>query len=546
MVTSPTVPCGPEGGGLRNRYRPLVGRSHCPAERTPTPADYGPGRWVTSVALLTKVPMLIAERPILAGFHPDPSICRVGADYYLVSSSFEYAPGVPIFRSADLRHWTPIGHVLDRPEQLQITGARPSGGIYAPTLRYHAGRFWMITTNVTDPPGHLLVTATDPAGPWSRPVRIPDAHGIDPDLTWDDDGTCWLTWSGEQPTARQGILQAALDADTGALLSAPSVLWRGTGGQFPEGPHLHRREAFWYLLIAEGGTERGHAVTVARGAGPNGPFEPCPANPILTARGTDRPTQNTGHADVVQRPDGSWAIVFLGIRPRGSTPAWHVLGRETFAAELEWEDDWPRIGEPIEGTSQRPLVEALTGPALPHSWVAPSRHLADVIAYTGEHWKVTAAPHEEVFVGRRQEHFFTRTQAVIEAEAGRAGLEIRIDPFHRLSLHIEGELVQASATIGGQQLVLGQTAVASRPVLELRTQPSEEVVGTPRHGPDVIVAGILEGTDFQELGRLDGRYISTEVAGGFTGRMIGVSAHHGNVVAKSLVYLGYDHYEWFP
>ena len=129
-----------------------------------------------------------ASKPILAGFHPDPSVCRVGEDYYLACSSFEYFPGVPIFHSRDLLRWTQIGNVLDRPEQLRLDGARSSGGIYAPTLRYHDGRFHLIVTNVSGQ-GNILVTATDPAGPWSDPVSLPGVPGIDPDLAWDADGT---------------------------------------------------------------------------------------------------------------------------------------------------------------------------------------------------------------------------------------------------------------------------------------------------------------------------------------------------------------------
>ncbi|MFD0685976.1 glycoside hydrolase family 43 protein [Actinomadura fibrosa] len=485
--------------------------------------------------------MLIAQNPVIPGFHPDPSICRVGSEFYLVNSSFEYAPGVPIFRSSDLRRWSPVGHVLDRPDQLDIVGCRHSGGVYAPTLRYHQGRFWMITTNVSDGPGQLLVTASDPAGPWSRPIRVPDAHGIDPDLAWDDAGTCWLSWSGELPPGRQGILQAALNTETGALLTEPAVIWRGTGGQFPEGPHLVQRGSSWYLFIAEGGTERGHAVTVARAPRPNGPFEPCPDNPLLTARGTDWPTQNTGHADVVQRPDGSWAMVFLGVRPRGSTPAWHVLGRETFAAELDWEDGWPRLGRPIEGSATGPVVEHLTGPVPPHSWVAPSHHRADLLTFAPEgHWRLTAPSREEAFVGRRQEHFFISARAEVDPGAGRAGLEVRIDPFHRLTLSIEDGRVRASTRIGDLRVVLGEMAVAAPPVLELRTQPSEGAVGTPHQGPDLIVVGVRGATGFRELGRLDGRYLSTEVAGGFTGRMIGLVGEGPGAVVKSFVYRGCD------
>ena len=291
---------------------------------------------------------MTVQRPVLPGFHPDPSICRVGDTYYLVTTSFEYAPGVPIFRSTDLRSWEQIGHVLDRPSQLDVSKAGPSGGIFAPTLRHHDGRFWMITTNWSDDGGQLLVHAEDPAGPWSEPVRIPSAMGIDPDLAWDDDGTCLMSYAGFGPDGGEGIVQSAIDPLTGEVLTERRWLWSGTGGKFPEGPHLYRIGEWWYLLIAEGGTERGHAVTIARSRSPQGPFESNPANPLLTHRGTDEPVQNTGHADLVERPDGGWAIVYHGVRARGSSPEWHVLGRETFADEVVWDG---RLAGARPGTS---------------------------------------------------------------------------------------------------------------------------------------------------------------------------------------------------
>ncbi|WP_432970136.1 family 43 glycosylhydrolase [Dactylosporangium sp. CA-233914] len=481
---------------------------------------------------------MIPETPIIPGFHPDPSICRVGSTYYLVTSSFEYAPGVPIFSSGDLRRWKQIGHVLDRPEQLESVNARPSGGIYAPTLRHHDGLFWMITTNVTRGPGQMLVTAEDPAGPWSDPLRIPDAHGIDPDLAWDDDGRCWLSWSGELPAGQQAVLQAQLDPVTGSLLTEPMVLWRGTGGQFPEGPHLYRKDGSWYLVIAEGGTERGHAVTVARASSPSGPFEPCPSNPVLTARGTDWPTQSTGHADFVQLLDGSWAIVFLGVRPHGSTPAWHVLGRETFAARLSWDNGWPRVDCAIEPARGEVLVEALTADGIPLSFASPSDLPAELLHIDGGQWHLRGTA-EQPFVGRRQEHLFTSTRAKVGPGAG---LELRIDPHHRVTVQVGPHWVRAVATIGDMPIAIGELSMDAPSTIELRTEPSPELAGTPRHGPDLIVARAFDGRGWRDLGRIDGRYFSTEVAGGFTGRFIGLVSDNQDAVVEEFLYHGSDSY----
>ena len=249
------------------------------------------------------------QNPVIPGFHPDPSICRVGDEYFLVTSTFTYFPGVAIFRSSNLVDWTQIGNVLDRRAQLDLrsTQGNTSLGVFAPTLRHHDDRFWMITTVCTLDGGlqNFFVTAADPTGPWSDPIAI-DVFGIDPDLAWDDDGNCWVH------TALGVISRCRIDDRTGAVLDAPVTTWSGTGMQYPEAPHLLRRGDHWYLLIAEGGTERGHAVSIARGPTPSGPWESCPDNPIISHRSTDRPIQNTGHGDLVEAPDGSWWMVLLG------------------------------------------------------------------------------------------------------------------------------------------------------------------------------------------------------------------------------------------
>jgi beta-xylosidase len=480
------------------------------------------------------------QRPVLAGFHPDPSICRVGDTYYLVNSSFEYAPGVPVFRSTDLRSWEQIGNVLDRPSQLDVSAAGPSGGIFAPTLRHHDGRFWMITTNWSDDGGQLIVHADDPAGPWSEPVRIPAAVGIDPDLAWDDDGTCLMTWTGPgDDHLPAGIRSAPIDPLTGTLLGEPRWLWAGTGGKFPEGPHLYRIGAWWYLLIAEGGTERGHAVTVARSRSAQGPFESNPGNPILTHRGTDEPVQNTGHADLVERPDGGWAIVYHGVRARGSSPEWHVLGRETFADDVVWEDGWPVLTGHLDPAAPVDAVyEELGGETLPAAWVAASRFPAEVAVREDAGWRVTAKGPEPAFLGRRQEHLHARVRARLDVE-GTGGLSVRIDPRHALDVEVSGGTVRAVWAIGDVRHVLGERPVKGEPLLELRMEPAPGSGWDPR-GPDRVVAGVDDGTGFAEIGAVDGRYLSTEVAGGMTGRLVGVVSAAGRVLVRSFEYAGAD------
>ena len=221
--------------------------------------------------------------PILSGMYPDPSICRVGADFYLVTSSFEYFPGVPIFHSRDLVNWTQIGHVLTRESQLNLTGVYSSGGIYAPTLRHHAGRFYMITTLVGSPKpgGNFYVTADDPRGPWSDPIWI-DKDGFDPSLLFAD-GEVYYLRDGKGPTNdHPRVYQARLEPGMGTLRDPMQVIWEGTGGIWPEGAHLYKMKGRYYLFAAEGGTEYGHAEVVGRSDSPFGPFEPSPRNPILS------------------------------------------------------------------------------------------------------------------------------------------------------------------------------------------------------------------------------------------------------------------------
>ncbi|MCK0473380.1 glycoside hydrolase family 43 protein [Halalkalibacter sp. APA_J-10(15)] len=283
---------------------------------------------------------------VISGFHPDPSVCKVGEEYYLVTSSFEYFPGVPIYHSVNLVNWKQIGYVLTQESQLPLTRIHSyttSQGIYAPTIRYHNARFYVITTNVTVGKT-FYVWAEDPNGPWSEPVVIENLRGFDPSLFFDDDGKVYLTYAHFPGFGNDGIFQAELDIDTGRLLNEPVLIWHGTGGHSPEGPHLYKINGWYYLLIAEGGTEYGHMVTVARSRKPFGEYESCPNNPIVSNRSSDKPIQGTGHADLVQDHNGEWWSVMLGFRPV-KTSKLHHLGRETNLAPVAWDEDgWPSIG----------------------------------------------------------------------------------------------------------------------------------------------------------------------------------------------------------
>ncbi|MCL2198472.1 MAG: glycoside hydrolase family 43 protein [Defluviitaleaceae bacterium] len=287
------------------------------------------------------------QNPILPGFYPDPSVCRVGEDYYLVTSTFAYFPGVPIFHSKDLVHWKQIGNVLTRDSQLPLANTEGSQGIFAPTIREYDGIFYMITTNVSGG-GNFIVTAENPAGPWSEPFFLKGANGIDPSLYFED-GKCYYHGTCEKPDGKyygdNDIYLQELDLKEMKLVGERHVIWHSAlkNAVWPEGPHIYKKGDWYYLLISEGGTGHEHAITVARSKTLTGYYEGHKCNPILTHRhlGRDYPIVNVGHADLVETQNGEWWAVMLASRPYGGR--YRNLGRETFLVPVTWEYEWPVI-----------------------------------------------------------------------------------------------------------------------------------------------------------------------------------------------------------
>lgn len=309
------------------------------------------------------------RNPVLAGFYPDPSITRVGDTFYLVNSTFTYFPGIPVFASRDLVHWQQIGNVIDRPRELNFDGQDVSRGIFAPTIRHHDGLFYLITTAV-DSIGNAVFVAKDPAGPWSDPVPLPQLQGgIDPSLFFDDNGKAYVVNNGvpeggSKYEGHRAIWIQEFDPASRKLVGPRKVLVNGgvdisKKPIWIEGPHLYRREEWYILMCAEGGTSTQHSEVVFRSKSPWGPFEPYTGNPILTQRDlpADRsdPVINAGHADLVEAPDGSWWAVFLASRSYDGVH--YNTGRETFMLPVTWHDGWPVIlakGKPIPYVVQAP------------------------------------------------------------------------------------------------------------------------------------------------------------------------------------------------
>lgn len=291
--------------------------------------------------------MKLWKNPILEGFYPDPSICKVEGRYYLVNSTFAFYPGIPIWKSDDLQVWEQIGNVLERPLQLQLGECEHSQGIYAPTIRYHDGTYYLVTTNVGGC-GNFLVTAEKPEGPWSDPYVL-DAEGIDPSLFFEEDGSCYYIGTRERSGGGayfgdNEIWIQKLNLDTKRLEGESVPIWYGfmKHSVWPEGPHIYKKDGWYYLLYAEGGTEQHHCIAVARSRELTGPYEGNPDNPILTHRhlGKAYPVTCVGHGDLVETEDGDWYMVLLASRPQNG---YILKGRETFLAKVVWEEGWPVV-----------------------------------------------------------------------------------------------------------------------------------------------------------------------------------------------------------
>lgn len=501
---------------------------------------------------------MMYRNPVISGFNPDPSICRVGSDYYLVTSSFEYFPGVPIYHSTDLVNWTQIGYCLTRDSQLPLLKSPSSAGIYAPTIRYHNGKFYMITTNVCEM-GNFYVTAERPEGPWSDPIKI-DMPGIDPSLTFDDDGMVYATSSG--------ITVASVDIETGKLTSEKKHAWSGTGGRHAEAPHLYKIKGKYYLMLAEGGTEAGHMVTIARSDSPWGPFESCPYNPILTHRDRGGHTiQATGHADLFEAHDGTWWAVFLATRVSQNYPPVHHLGRETFLAPVTWDaDGWPVIGNngivelemsaPSFMTSELPAVSGVIRDEFdtdtlslpwnfrrnpnPAQWSLTDRPGSLRLSCTETTFSDMASTG---FLGRRQQHFNCRFSSLVDfnptSDNEEAGLTVIMNDEHHYEIFIKRNnngkrSVAVRRRIGDLTAIVAEEAIRDAAiVLSISADRDKYQFGysAPGSEPQIIASGST-------------RYISTEIAGGFTGVLLGMYATAKHQPSAASAYFDWAEYQF--
>ncbi|MDO3412380.1 glycoside hydrolase family 43 protein [Saccharibacillus sp. CPCC 101409] len=494
------------------------------------------------------------RNPVMSGFYPDPSVIRVGEDYYLVTSSFEFFPGVPIFHSKDLVNWRQLGHALDRPSQLNLDGILPSRGIWAPTIRFHNGMFYMITTFVDNDknPHNFYVTAPDPAGDWSDPIWLEDAPGIDPSLFFDDDGKVYYTGNrvppeGQQYPKHMDIWLQEIDLNKGRLVGEKTGIWQGAlkAAHAQEGPHVYKIGGWYYLLIAEGGTGHTHAITIARSRNVTGPYEGHKANPILTHRhlGREFPIVNVGHGELVETQHGEWWLFCLASRTSGGY--YRNLGRETFLAPVQWENEWPVVSPgkgmlefeapaPDLPETARPslsLREDFGGPALSPVWNFLRTPRGDFWSTGGESGglrlnlkpeKLTDIANPSL-IARRQQHLDFRAAAQLSfkpADGETAGLVLFQNADHHFRLEY------------------GRTGGGPRLALTVRRGGEErELASAPRAGERIQLKVEARGQSYSFYFRADerdkwealhegadGRVLSTDLAGGFTGAYIGLYA----------------------
>ena len=502
--------------------------------------------------------------PILAGTYPDPSICRKGNDYYMVNSSFCYYPGIPVWHSTDLVSWEQIGYALDRPSQLNIKdGMGTNAGIYAPDIKYnpHNDTFYLIVTDIGGK-GNIVVKTKDPAQGWSDPIRIREVGGIDPSFLFDTDGKCYIVnnqspayppeydghcaiWIREYDTATDKVCGPATVLVDKGVHPEERPIWI-------EGPHLYHIGDTYYLMAAEGGTGPQHSEVIFSSDRPTGPFTPCPVNPILTQRDLpdDRtfPITCTGHADLVETPDGEWWAVFLGVLPYDR---YHDnTGRNTFLLPVEWNDEQPIIlpkGERVptigekqnEGkgrllTGNFSYTDDFDSESIDMKWITLRTPQTTWWEQTGGTMRLTPRPialtdkKQPSFLCRWAQHAHYTASTCVDFTPQNAGELAGIAVFQDEKGHYI--LGKGMTRKGDCELVVirsdkeGSQVVARQP-LNRKWQKGKIWLKIECHGASYTFAYSRNGKKWTTLGTpQEGHIITTQYAGGFTGSAIGLYA----------------------
>lgn len=524
--------------------------------------------------------------PILAGFYPDPSICKVKDDYYLVTSTFTYYPGLPVFHSKDLVTWKLIGHVINKPENFPVEGSGVSRGLFAPAIRYHDGLFY-VTCTLIDKGGNFISTATNPAGPWSDPVWIPEINGIDPSPFFDNDGKAYIVYNSIPPdnnplySGHRTIRMYEFDLQKSKVTGEEILLVNGgvdisKKPVWIEAPHIFKKNGFYYLICAEGGTAYQHSEVVFRSESVKGPYVPYDKNPILTQRHLDpsrpNPITTTGHADFVETENGEWWAVFLGCRPYADKDYYNI-GRETFLAPLKWIDGWPVINpdhEEVQYSYHNPLslqsekLNPLSGnftfrddfdsKELSPEWMflrAPKEIWFNVNDKEGA-LAIKVRPEtciEKVnpsFIGHRQQHIESSASVSLEFDAKseneKAGLLIFQSEhnFYFLCQSVkEGkrtvELYQSPAKDSTMILVASATLKVKSSAVQLRINSSKDAYSFQYAVTKEKWIMLKDG--------MDPKFLSTKVAGGFVGSIYAMYATSQGKPSSSKAYFNWFMYQ---
>lgn len=495
------------------------------------------------------------RNPILSGYFPDPSVTRVGEDYYLVTSTFAHFPGLPVWHSKDLVNWAQIGNAIDRPGQLDFSNRGVSEAVFAPDISYHNGTFYIANTCVQCG-GNFIITAKNPAGPWSDPIWLP-FEGIDPSIYWEGDKAYILNNRApdEEPLydGHRAIWIQEYDWRAGKMVGPSTQLINGgvdrsTKPIWIEGPHIVKKDGWYYLMAAEGGTSVNHSQVVLRSRKLRGPYVPHKDNPILTQRDLDparpHPITSAGHAKLVQTPAGDWWATFLAVRPYSDN--FYNIGREVFLLPVEWKDGWPVIlphNELIPYAAKAPAlpqqprpsqptngdfsyVESFDADRLGPQWMgvripkSPFHRLEK-----GDLVLTSSAPMGErsgvpAFLGRRQQHHVAMMRTTVnfqpEQSGDRAGLAaMQSDEsylFFGLTKLNGSDAVALYTRAKGEEKLVASAPVDSRSPLTLTIRADAAKMTFEYSGAGGM--GTL-ATD------VDVHFLSTQTAGGFTGTMVG-------------------------
>ncbi|UEG52260.1 glycoside hydrolase family 43 protein [Mucilaginibacter daejeonensis] len=542
---------------------------------------------ITGSAQLTTQAQTKVNNPILAGFYPDPSIVKVNKDYYLVNSSFAYFPGIPVFHSQDLKNWKQISNVIDRPTQMNFMGDRVTRGLFAPAINYHNGTYYITCTQI-DQKGNFLMSSKDPAGPWSDPIWLPQVRGIDPSLFFDGD-KAYIIYNGDAPdnkplySGHRTIRMHEIDPLTGKLIGDNQVLVNGgvdlsKKPVWIEGPHVMKVGDWYYLYAAEGGTSVNHSEVVFRSKAVNGPYVPYEHNPILTQRDlpADRkdPITSAGHAEFVTGPDGRTYAVFLAVRPYEGN--YYNTGRETFLAPVTWKNEWPVVdlgGPEIPYTFELPY-KTTTVKGLPPlngnfsyrtrfengidgsclflrtyepGWLTFNKADGLVMKIRPETCMGKGHPS---FIGKRQQHMRCEATTTVRFNPAKpnekAGLLAFQDEHHFY-------FACRSKDSTGKAVVQLYRSPQKGETMELMT---ERTLTTPNAELNLRIKadGARYSFEYSEGGQpwkmldgnVDGKFLSTQVAGGFIGSLFALygtssgEASNNKAIFRSFTYSGND------